>query len=159
MPLTVGANTYITDDELIAYGNDRGIELPADREQLIVNAADWVDSHWQKFQGYKTDPAQAMQWPRKNVYLWGSAVADDEYPIELKNAQAQAAIDAIDQGLQPVDTGRAIASEQADVVSVSYFNTGSKNQPILTKAIAFLEPLFKQGYQSTGGGSSRLQRW
>ena len=156
--ITVGENSYITDFELIDYANARGVQLPADRYQLIVNAADWVDSHWQKFQGVKSDPAQAMQWPRKGVYLWGAEVAEDAYPPELKKAQAQAAIDAIAQDLQPTTDNKSVASETADVVSVSYFNTGSGTQPVFTKALSFLDPLLKQGYQSSSGGSIQLMR-
>lgn len=133
-----GADSYNTVAEIRDYATARGLALPADDagvEPLAVLATDWLETYREKYQGTKSEPANALQWPRAGVVVDGLAVAADEIPVLLKKAHAQAAIDAQTAPL----TARAQAGvrrEKVDVIEVEYFQESAVTAKAGGSAIA-----------------------
>ena len=153
MPLTIedgsgvaDANSFVTVAEATAYAAARGLSLPAtdaEKEQLLVKAADYLLSVEDRFKGERVAADQALSWPRKDVYLYGSLepLPDNQIPKALKNAQCQLAVDLVNNDLQPTDQGKEVQTETVGPLSTTYFRSGtSVAQP--AKALALLEPLF-----------------
>lgn len=144
----VNANSYIAIVEARAYANDRGLILPAadpDLEKLLIKAMDFIEAMAGEFQGVKTSPNQALQWPRSDVVLDGYPFDSHALPKTLKLAQSQLVTDANLQDLMPSGSGKEVVSEKVDVIEIQYAQSGSTNpQPIFTKAKALLKPLLKR---------------
>lgn len=153
MAIVVGTNSYITEAELTDYATARGITISGTAEVLLIKAMDYLLSLEDRWQGARTDAAQALGWPRTPVYVYGTLIADDAIPQSLKDAQAQLAIEADSQALQvtvaPGGKG-SVLREKVDVIEVQYDKGISNSQPIFTAVNGLLKPLFK----TTGGGSN-----
>ena len=65
----------------------------SDKQNYIVEASQSVDLLWgERFVGYRTYEAQALQFPRTAGYdTDGYAIAGDEVPIQVKRATAEMA--------------------------------------------------------------------
>lgn len=141
------ANSFVTVAEATAYAEARGLSLPAtdaEKEQLLIKAADYLLSVEDRFKGERVAADQALSWPRKDVYLYGSLepLPDNQIPKALKNAQCQLAVDLVNNDLQPTDQGKEVQTETVGPLSTTYFRSGtSVAQP--AKALALLEPLFR----------------
>lgn len=143
--IVANANSYNTVAEIRAYATARGSSLPvddADVEVLAIQATDYLESLYKSYQGYRTDPAnQNLQWPRTGVVLYDDyEVAPDEIPTLLKNAQAQATVEAYEQDLLPNST-QLVKKEKVDVLEVEYMD-GSSDSVSFPKVDALLKPLF-----------------
>ena len=140
------ANSFVTVAEATAYAAARGLSLPstdAEKEQLLVKAADYLLSIEFQYQGVRVDADQSLPWPRADVYLYGSIepLPVNQIPKALKNAQCQLAVDLVNNDLQPTDQGKEVQTETVGPLSTTYFRSGtSVAQP--AKALALLEPLF-----------------
>jgi len=128
---------YNTEAELTAYAAARGIALTGNESVLLTRALDWLEL--QPFSGTKTDPGQALEFPRNG---------DTVVPQRIKTAQLVAAI-IYDGGGDPLAAiGPRVTQETVfGAVSVSYSDSGplSTFYPQLT---ALLRP-----YLGGGGGS------
>ena len=145
MSVVVGVDSYISESQLDEYAAKRGIVLVCDASVLLIKSMDYLEA--QNFKGQKTDPAQPLQWPRKNAVINGVLVDSSTVPAEVSNAQAVIAL-SIDSGYNPLDTyGPAIKSEKVDVIEVVYQdNAGSTDySPAITSA---LRPLVSSGFSS-----------
>ena len=151
------ANSYIDDAFLTAYAAERGLTLPAtvgEREVLLINAMDYIESYADKFKGQRTDPAnQELQWPREDVTIYGEDLDKNTIPKELKRAHAQAAVEASNADLFFKDDGTRVKKEKLDVLEVEYFEGGSSGQPFFEKVTKLIDPLL-----SKSSGSLRLTR-
>jgi len=78
MTVTVG---YTTDDEYSAYAISRGYMLSGDYLVQLQLGLDWLEL--QPFKGEKTDPDQALEWPRDG---------NTEIPDKIVQAQLEAAL-------------------------------------------------------------------
>lgn len=142
-----GANSYITADELRAYAEMRGTALGSDDtefEQYLIAAMDLIESYRAQFQGEKTDSDNPLQWPRSGVFIDGTEIEDDVIPTELKNAQAQFALDAMSNTLQPnvaVGASGAVIEKTIGEITLKYANAEQRVIPRFTKAEAWLAPL------------------
>lgn len=150
--ITNGANTYLSDQDFQDYASQRGLTVPgtpAERESLLIQAKDYIESYRARFIGRKRDTAQSLQWPRVDAYIDGQSFPEDAIPQELKNAQAEAALEANNQDLMPTGDGREVIQEAVEgAVSVQYSQQNNTNpQPQLTKVHAWLNPLLS----SSGG--------
>ena len=147
--VVAGANSYITDQEFVDYANARGYEIPAaeaDREPLIIKAADYILSQESKMQGVRTDPVnQTMSYPRSGAYLYCTLIASDAIPQTLKNAQCEAAFAVSSTDLLITKSSGNIASEAVGDLSVSYHSGGSFEQVRTDTIDVHLDPLLKQG--------------
>ena len=86
MTVTVG---YTTDDALSAYAIASGYVLSGDSAVNLQLALDWLEL--QPFVGEKTDPLQALEWPRDG---------DTVVPDKIVQAQLEAALPLSQQNTQ-----------------------------------------------------------
>jgi hypothetical protein len=101
-----------------------------------------------RWQGYKVNEDQALDWPRYDVEVEGYAVDSDIVPTEVKNACAELALRASAADLNP-DLTQGVLSEQVGSIQVTY----DKASPQFTRYRAIdslLSPYLKAG----GGGCS-----
>lgn len=146
------ANSYVTVDEFLTYIDERGLTISASSdhdyiENLLIKAADFIESKKSLFKGDKASSTQALAWPRDRVYIDGFAVASTSLPRELTYAQMQLAYDADTTDLQPViaqqDKGD-IAKEKVGEIERVYHNSGKRRStPAFTKADSLLRVLYK----------------
>lgn len=101
---------YNDDDDLTAYAAARGVTLIADPDVLLTKALDWLEL--QPFSGEKTDPDQALEFPRNG---------DTEVPAKIKTAQLVAAM-IYDAGGDPLAAITPKVTEETvfGAVSVKY---------------------------------------
>lgn len=146
----VNANSYNSVPEIRSYADARGYDLPVedeDVELLAVQATDYVDSFRTSYQGKKTNPSvQALQWPRTGVTIDDEPVDPDSLPRELKNAHAQASIEAYTTDLM-ANGSAFVKKEKVDVIEVEYAEPNNSLSEGFTKIDSLLDPLFK----SSGG--------
>ena len=132
-------------------GNTAWAALATDalREAALRRATDYMrQAYRSRWQGYKVNEDQALDWPRYDVEVEGYAVDSDIVPTEVKNACAELALRASAADLNP-DLTQGVLSEQVGSISVTY----DKASPQFTRyrAIdALLSPYLKAG----GGGCS-----
>ena len=157
MPLTIetgsgvaGANSFATVAEARAFASARGLSLPAPDasvEAALVLACDKVETY--RFKGSKVDPAQALQWPRADVYVEDGTepLASNAIPAKIKSAQIQFAIEsAAGTDLQPTGTGQEVVREKVDVIETEFAPRGSGSvTPQFQKAEAYLAPFLYAG--------------
>ncbi len=140
------ATTYHT-----ARGNAAWAALATDalREAALRKATDFMRQVYRsRWQGYKVNEDQALDWPRYDVEVEGYAVDSDIVPTEVKNACAELALKASAAELNP-DLTQGVAREKVGQIEVEY----DKASPQFTRyrAIdALLSPYLKAG----GGGCS-----
>lgn len=140
------ASTYHT-----ARGNTAWAALTTDalREAALRKATDYMrQAYRSRWQGYKVNEDQALDWPRYGVEVEGYAVDSDIVPTEVKNACAELALKASAAELNP-DLTQGVLSEQVGSIQVTY----DKASPQFTRyrAIdAIIAPYLKAG----GGGCS-----
>lgn len=159
MPLTIedgtgvaSANSYVDAAEARAYALARGVTLSATDsvvEALLVKACDFLETLEGQYKGDRVAPAQALAWPRDEVYLFESEEEFDPatIPDQLKRAQCQLAIDAQTIALLPTSSGKEVIRKKIDVIETEYAPTGQAvDLPILTAALGILAPLLRSGY-------------
>lgn len=157
---TSGANSYASFDEIIDFAAYRNVDLTTVDENTVIGWAilgmDFIESFRDEFQGSKTNPTQPLQWPRTaytrpfartqaQILIDGNAVAVDEIPQTLVNAQCQLVIEQ-SRGvkLQPTSNPNAIVKTiKIGPITREFF--ASDNQPLLPAFIAFLSPLLNFG--------------
>lgn len=129
---------YAEEADFTAYALARGITLLRPVSETLTRALDYIEL--QSYSGYKTDEAQALQFPRD-----GSA----DVPASIVTAQMQTAL-VYDSGADPLAPVGAKVIEKTvhGAVTVRYSEKGgnSTSYPQITK---LLRP-----YLSSAGGSS-----
>jgi len=129
--IIAGANSYITATQAETLLNNVGQtfgDIPTVTiETNLLRACRYLESFRARYQGTKTDPTQALQWPRTNVKIDGYAIDNDVIPEDLKLAQALSALVENDgTTLQETNNGQTILSESiAGAISVTYANNGA----------------------------------
>ena len=150
-----GAESYISVADASTYhaarGNTAWAALATDalREAALRKATDFMRQVYRsRWQGYKVNEDQALDWPRYYVEVEGYAIDSDIVPTEIKNACAELALRASAADLNP-DLTQGVAREKVGQIEVEY----DKASPQFTRyrAIdALLSPYLKAG----GGGCS-----
>ena len=103
---TVG---YVSEDELLAYAEARGITISGNTAVLLQKALDWLEL--QPFSGVKYDEDQELEFPRDD---------DDEVPDKIKTAQMVCAL-IYDAGGDPLAAiSKKVIRETVDVLEVQY---------------------------------------
>lgn len=88
----VGANSYTSVAELIAYWLDRGVDLTqydnTTKQSALISATDYIDLVWgDRFFGYKLLAAQPLEFPRQCLYEPdGFCTPVTGIPLRLKRA-------------------------------------------------------------------------
>jgi len=138
-----GAESYVTVQEFEAYAAKRGIAVAGNSNSLLLNAMDYLETL--SFIGWKKTEAQALQWPRDEVYIDNYYIESTTIPQELKTAQIVAAL-TIDAGNDLLSNAvdRKVIREKVDSIEVEYSEaSGSKKQ--FEKVNAMLEKLLAGG--------------
>lgn len=153
--IVTGAESYISVADASNYHTVRGntawaaLTTDALREAALRKATDFMRQVYRsRWQGYKVNEDQALDWPRYDVEVEGYAVDSDIVPTEVKNACAELALKASAAELNP-DLTQGVLSEQVGPIAVTYDK--SSPQRVRYPAIdAILSPYLKAG----GGGCS-----
>jgi len=136
MAVVVGTNSYIDEAALTAYASLRGITLVKSPTALLILAMDYLAQYDGQWIGEKTDPLQALDWPR---------IIDgvSSTPSAIENAQAQLAVYADTTDLMPVigvGSGGTMTSRSVGDVSFGY-SSGYRNQsPLFPLVSGLLKP-------------------
>lgn len=150
----LGANSYVTVDEFIAFLAARNQAVEAGTEEgLLLDAMAYLEQYsgdtTPAYKGWKFTSEQGLQWPRTGVVIDEFRVTDTTIPINLKNAQMQLGLEAISYDLMPSSDGYAVASEKVDVIEVEYATGGRLSgstlpaTPNFPRVQALLKPLFR----------------
>jgi len=111
-----GANSYISEADLLSYATDRGTTLSTATDVLILRSMDYIEM--QRFIGVKAKDDQSLEWPRADLYKYKS----NEIPAELIKAQFALCVQ-IDIGNDPLSPGdRQTKREKVDVIEVEYMD-------------------------------------
>jgi len=148
--IVTGANTYADVAALEAFAADRGITLPSttgEKEQLLVRAMDYIEGHRGQFKGQKVEDTQPLQFPRKNLFVDGVLIAETTVPKEIRYAQIQAAVEAMDNDLSPSVTEAPVRQENVGPIMTIYGVSAADPWPgpSFPKIDAWLDPLLYGG--------------
>lgn len=120
---------YNTGAELTSYAAARGQTLSQDADVLLTLALDYLEL--QNYSGEKTDPSQALEFPRN-----GETVV----PSRIKTAQLVAAMLYSDGEDLLAPMGQRVTSETVvGAVSVTYSDSGNQTA-VYGQLDALLEP-------------------
>ena len=119
------SESYISVADASNYHTVRGntawaaLTTDAIREQCLRKATDFMrQAYRSRWQGYKVNEDQALDWPRYGVEVEGYAVDSDIVPTEVKNACAELALKASAAELNP-DLTQGVLSETVGSISVT----------------------------------------
>lgn len=127
--IIVGTNSYVTEAELQAYATDGGDTIAtADLSALLIKAMRYLGQ--QNWKGEKTDPLQALAFPRD---------PDTVVPSAIKQAQMVLAMQ-YDAGNDPLaNVGRAVKRKKIDVIETEYMDNAA-NTVTFTQVNNLLKP-------------------
>ena len=151
------SESYISVADASSYHTARGntawaaLATDALREAALRRATDYMrQAYRSRWQGYKVNEDQALDWPRYDVEVEGYAVDSDIVPTEIKNACAELALKASAAELNP-DLTQGVLSEQVGSIAVTYDKSSPQN--VRYKAVdAILAP-----YLASGGGGCSMK--
>jgi hypothetical protein len=136
MTTTVG---YTTDDEYQEYATARGYIISGNAIVQLQLALDWLEL--QPFKGEKTDPSQALEWPRDG---------NTEIPDKIVQAQLEAALVYNAGGNLMASIGKMVTEKTVGPITTKWSENGPQ-----TIAYPKLSMLLR-GYVSTGYGSTQF---
>lgn len=142
--IVTGANSFVTDTELKAYANLRGLSVPAtqpEREALLVKAMDFINCNEKDMQGRRVSSDQLLSFPRIGVWVNDFFIDSTEIPATLKDAQCEAAIASQTINLLTNETVDNIQSKKLDGLAKSYFKGGNKTKINIQRVWNYLDPL------------------
>ena len=123
-----GANSYEAVADADTYHSDRANtawddETTASKQAALIEATDYIESHYTWATGYKTSDAQGLSWPRSGaVDRHGWAFESTEVPQEVQDATSYLALQALS-----ADLGGPLGRDQKKVkvgpVEVEYTDT------------------------------------
>ncbi|WNO48457.1 hypothetical protein [Achromobacter phage SE2] len=159
------SNTYVSEAEFEAYATGMGAEIvnQADVVPALLKAAQYLEIKPRaEYQGRKTLATQAMQWPRRGVTIDCVAFPDNKIPLELKYAQMELAMIALQDDFLELfknTDGYPAYRVKVDVIEEQYMTPrqlstrpdGSIAQPQYPKVDGLLFPLLI-GNECPGGG-------
>lgn len=160
--IVAGANSYVSIADARIYAANRGVQLPANDDDvaaMLIKATDYLEAQGCRFKGRKVDCDQPLQWPRKGVYLCCDPYPSDRIPKDLIAAQVKLAM-AASEGivLQPnYSAADMVIEETVDVITTKYADPTSLGyETTFTGVQALLSSLVTDG--SCGGISLRGRR-
>lgn len=150
------ANSYVAVADVRTFATDRGIDLSALSDAavtaFILNATDYLESLWKFYVGCPATVAQALSWPRQNVFNPDSSSFPSSgaasIPLTLKNAQCQLCLEqqnGVTDLLPTTDnnsSGGFITSRKTDVLETHFSERiGTDIQPVMPKVDRWLQTL------------------
>lgn len=143
------ADSYITLAAARIFAATRGLTISATDDTACVqlrNAVDYLEAQRSRYQGEKVSATQALQWPRKCVYLDDAQeqFAVDAIPALITQAQVRlAAIIHSGVDLMPTVSGSFVKFEKIGPIESAYSETvGTSGSPLLKSVDALLAPLY-----------------
>jgi hypothetical protein len=161
--LVPNADTYVSRDDLIAYGAARGVVIPDTEvaDTYLIKGMDYLTLSAYAWKGLPVSDTQSLAWPRKCVYITGSnkVFPSDAIPPQLIKAQCELAL-AVASGIDLVPntslTDGFITRDKVDVIETEYSEAVAMatlgSLPILPGVAALLSGLIDHG------GRVRTQR-
>ena len=131
---------YTSDDEYSAYAISRGYMLTGDPIVQLQLALDWLEL--QPFKGDKTDPLQALEWPRDG---------NTEIPDKIVQAQLEAALVYNAGGNLMASIGKTVTEKTVGPLTTKYAEGGP--QTIMYPKLSML----LRGYVHNGYGSTQFK--
>ena len=134
-PGSAEARAYASVEELQAYASDYGHSLidgegnaysESALEQALRQGAILLAGYAPRFPGQRASSSQRMDWPRSNAkYRDGSAIASDDIPAIVKDANCEAALRALSNpdDIRSVISGLRVKKQEAGPVSIEYFDS------------------------------------
>lgn len=154
--VVTGANSYVTLADIRAYALARGVTLSADDPTLevdVVKAMDYLLSLEQQGQyvGYRTSDAQALSFPREDVYLYGFEVPNNSIPQSMIDAECRLVM-YIGAGVDPFaskyDGTAPIKRKKTDVLETEYdteTHAANRNTSSIPEVDKILSPVLRKG--------------
>lgn len=148
------ANSFVSVANARIYAVNRGVALPSSNDDLgimLIKATDYLQAQANRFKGERVSADQALEWPRKCVYLYDALVPSNVIPKSLISAQIELAM-VINAGLtlQPnFVPGDYVVKEKVGPIETQYsdpLRVGIESK--FTAVDALLSLLFKSN--STG---------
>ena len=130
---------YTTDDEYQEYAAARGYIISGDPIVQLQLALDWLEL--QPFKGEKTDPDQALEWPRNG---------NTDIPDKIVQAQLEAALVYNAGGNLMASIGKMVTEKTVGPITTKWSENGPQ-----TIAYPKLSMLLR-GYVSGGYGSTQF---
>jgi len=150
---SANAESYCTVAFATAYHADRNntawaaLATDALKEAALRKATEYmVGTYRSRWQGYRVNEDQSLDWPRYGVEVDGYAIDDDIVPEEIKKACAEFALRASSADLL-TDQSQGVLSEKVGPIEVTY----DKSSPQTTRYKAIeniLLPFLKAGSDS-----------
>jgi hypothetical protein len=147
------ANSYLSIADARSFALSFGVTLSAidsEVEAQLLQAMQWLKG--KNYKGSRVSIDQVLDWPRKNVYMYGFEVPEIKIPQDLKDAQAQLVIE-IHNGVSilPTVTERQVKFKKTGPLEKEYFGSSvtgpSNNNPVLPIVERYmLELLINNGY-------------
>lgn len=121
------SESYVTVADADQYHDNRG-NVPwlslttAEKEEALRRATDYIEQvYGLSFKGVRVTRAQALNWPRYDVEIYGYYNDSNIIPVQLKNAQIELAYKAAQGDLSP-DLEQQVKREKVDVLEVEYMD-------------------------------------
>ena len=131
---------YTTDDEYQEYATARGYIISGDSIVQLQLALDWLEL--QPFKGEKTDPLQALEWPRDG---------NTDIPDKIVQAQLEAALVYNAGGNLMASIGKMVTEKTVGPLTTKYAEGGP--QTIMYPKLTML----LRGYLQNGYGSTQFK--
>ena len=116
------ANSYISEAAARVFAESVGLPLPVDSEACkaaLLAAMPYLES--QPWQGQRSDPTQALSWPRKLVIINGDELPNNIVPQNIQKAQVQAAsMGSTGTDLFPTISGQFVTKEKVGPIETEY---------------------------------------
>lgn len=137
-------NSYAGVDDLVRFANDRGVDLPKNKEALLIKAMDYLNGlDWV---GKKAKSDQALPFPRRDIVLDDYLLPSGVIPIQLIVAQCMLAIEAISGDLISSVREAPVKSEAiAGAMTITYAVEETGFKPQYTAVMAILRGLVING--------------
>jgi len=140
--VTVGTDSYVTEDELTTYAGARGISITGDKSILLIRAMDYLETRL--YISAKSVYGQVLQFPRIAILDY----SDSTVPTEIKNAQMIGAI-LIGEGYDLQETiEQSIKREKVDVLEVEYQDGSTTGSNQFRKLNDILRPFLHSPMRS-----------
>lgn len=150
----IGANSYISEAQALAWASARGFTLPSDDatlDPLIILACDYLESLSEFYYGTPVNPMQALSWPRNCVLIAPNMTyfPNNVIPQALMNAQCQLCIEQFINGISLLPSTQAwqqsggfVIEERVDVISTRYSERiNTSGMPLMPAVDSQLEGL------------------
>lgn len=150
------SNSFVSVAAADAYVADRGVTgwgalTNQVKEQALIRATDFLEATYRSaWKGFRNTEAQALSWPRYDVFVDLFLVASNIVPAPVARATIEMALRAVTNTDLIPDTGRTITREKVDVIEINYSEFGPRGTQF-TEIARILSPYTNS---SSGGAFS-----